>query len=151
MDGRPSPDTDAYATFDPKVLLLLPLLPPPLPVSLVTAGVPVKCCNCAPDQSHGADQMNRYFCSLAPAAHGRRRSFSPPCHPPPTQPDTHPTPHAAPFPPLQAPAGRAQRPAGPFKEALVFMLGGGNYLEYESLRCGLGHTCMGIPAMLAQS
>lgn len=52
MDGRPSPDTDAYATFDPK-----------------------------------------------------------------------------------APAGRAQRPAGPFKEALVFMLGGGNYLEYESLSC----------------
>ena len=35
---------------------------------------------------------------------------------------------------LQLPAGRAQRPAGPFKEALVFMVGGGNYLEYESLR-----------------
>lgn len=35
---------------------------------------------------------------------------------------------------LQAPAGRAQRPAGPFKEAIVFMVGGGNYLEYESLR-----------------
>lgn len=36
---------------------------------------------------------------------------------------------------VQAPVGRAQRPAGPFKEAIVFMLGGGNYLEYESLRC----------------
>lgn len=35
----------------------------------------------------------------------------------------------------KAPAGRAQRPAGPFKEAVVFMLGGGNYLEYESLSC----------------
>ncbi|PSC71004.1 SEC1 family transport SLY1-like [Micractinium conductrix] len=35
----------------------------------------------------------------------------------------------------KAPAGRAQRPAGPFKESLVFMLGGGNYLEYESLSC----------------
>lgn len=52
MDGKPNPDTDAYATFDPKL-----------------------------------------------------------------------------------PAGRAQRPAGPFKEALVFMVGGGNYLEYESLSC----------------
>lgn len=37
---------------------------------------------------------------------------------------------------MQAPAGRAQRPAGPFKEAIVFMIGGGNYLEYESLRSG---------------
>lgn len=35
----------------------------------------------------------------------------------------------------KAPAGRAQRPAGPFKEAIVFMIGGGNYLEYESLSC----------------
>ncbi|KAL4448182.1 hypothetical protein ABPG75_005401 [Micractinium tetrahymenae] len=35
----------------------------------------------------------------------------------------------------KAPAGRAQRPAGPFKEAIVFVLGGGNYLEYESLSC----------------
>lgn len=34
----------------------------------------------------------------------------------------------------QSPAGRAQRPAGPFKEAIVFMIGGGNYLEAESLR-----------------
>lgn len=35
----------------------------------------------------------------------------------------------------KAPAGRAQRPAGPFKEAVVFMIGGGNYLEWESLVC----------------
>jgi hypothetical protein len=35
----------------------------------------------------------------------------------------------------KAPAGRAQRPAGPFKEAIVFMIGGGNYLEWESLVC----------------
>jgi len=35
----------------------------------------------------------------------------------------------------KAPAGRAQRPAGPFKEAIVFTVGGGNYLEWESLVC----------------
>ena len=35
---------------------------------------------------------------------------------------------------LQALAGRAQRPTQPFREAIVFMLGGGNYLECESLR-----------------
>ncbi|KAI3426451.1 hypothetical protein D9Q98_008818 [Chlorella vulgaris] len=35
----------------------------------------------------------------------------------------------------KGPAGRAQRPPGPFKEALVFMVGGGNYLEAESLSC----------------
>ena len=35
----------------------------------------------------------------------------------------------------KAPAGRAQRPTGPFKEAIVFMIGGGNYLEWESLVC----------------
>ncbi|KAL3150976.1 hypothetical protein ABBQ32_000716 [Trebouxia sp. C0010 RCD-2024] len=29
--------------------------------------------------------------------------------------------------------GRASKAAGPFKEAVVFMIGGGNYLEYESL------------------
>lgn len=33
----------------------------------------------------------------------------------------------------KAPLGKAQRPAGGFKEAIVFMIGGGNYLEYESL------------------
>ena len=36
----------------------------------------------------------------------------------------------------KAPQGRAvQRVAGPFKEAIVFMIGGGNYLEWESLVC----------------
>ncbi|KAL4519913.1 hypothetical protein Ndes2526B_g01526 [Nannochloris sp. 'desiccata'] len=35
----------------------------------------------------------------------------------------------------KGPGGRAQRPAGPFKEAIVFMIGGGNYLEWESLVC----------------
>ena len=39
---------------------------------------------------------------------------------------------------VQAPAGRAQRPTQPFREAIVFMLGGGNYLECESLRWGGG-------------
>ncbi|KAL3137459.1 hypothetical protein ABBQ38_004749 [Trebouxia sp. C0009 RCD-2024] len=33
----------------------------------------------------------------------------------------------------KAMSGRASKAAGPFKEALVFMIGGGNYLEYESL------------------
>ncbi len=41
---------------------------------------------------------------------------------------------------LQAPAGRAARPSGPFKEAVVFMIGGGNYLEYESLMCWAGRA-----------
>ncbi|KAK9829342.1 hypothetical protein WJX72_005270 [[Myrmecia] bisecta] len=36
------------------------------------------------------------------------------------------------FDPKAAP-GRASKAAGPFKEAIVFMIGGGNYLEYESL------------------
>lgn len=35
----------------------------------------------------------------------------------------------------RAPAGKAQRPTTPFKEAIVFMIGGGNYLEWESLLC----------------
>ncbi|KAA6417657.1 MAG: SM Sec1-family [Trebouxia sp. A1-2] len=30
-------------------------------------------------------------------------------------------------------SGRASKAVGPFKEAVVFMIGGGNYLEYESL------------------
>ena len=30
---------------------------------------------------------------------------------------------------------RAQRPAGPSKEGLVFVVGGGSYLEGESLAC----------------
>ena len=34
---------------------------------------------------------------------------------------------------MQVAAGRASRAAGPFREAIVFMIGGGNYLEYESL------------------
>ncbi len=34
---------------------------------------------------------------------------------------------------LQAPAGRPSRAAGPYREAIVFMIGGGNYLEAESL------------------
>ena len=33
----------------------------------------------------------------------------------------------------QAAPGRATKAAGPYKEAIVFMVGGGNYLEYESL------------------
>ena len=35
----------------------------------------------------------------------------------------------------KAPPGKAQRPVGAFKEAIVFMIGGGNYLERESLVC----------------
>ena len=34
---------------------------------------------------------------------------------------------------LQVVSGRTSKAAGPFKEAMVFMSGGGNYLEYESL------------------
>lgn len=34
---------------------------------------------------------------------------------------------------LQAQPGRAVGGSGPFKEAIVFMVGGGNYLEAESL------------------
>ena len=34
---------------------------------------------------------------------------------------------------MQAAPGRPARGGGPFREALVFMIGGGNYLEYESL------------------
>lgn len=41
----------------------------------------------------------------------------------------HPPHHA------QAPAGAGPRPAGPFRQAIVFMVGGGNYLEAESLQC----------------
>ena len=34
---------------------------------------------------------------------------------------------------LQAAPGRSSKAQGPYKEAIVFMVGGGNYLEYESL------------------
>ena len=34
---------------------------------------------------------------------------------------------------VQAAPGRPARMAGPSREAIVFMIGGGNYLEYESL------------------
>lgn len=34
---------------------------------------------------------------------------------------------------MQVVSGRTSKATGPFKEALVFMIGGGNYLEYESL------------------
>jgi hypothetical protein len=34
---------------------------------------------------------------------------------------------------LQVVSGRASKAVGPFKEAVVFMIGGGNYLEHESL------------------
>ena len=34
---------------------------------------------------------------------------------------------------MQVVAGRTSKAVGPFKEAVVFMIGGGNYLEYESL------------------
>ena len=34
---------------------------------------------------------------------------------------------------MQAPLGKPARAAGPSREAIVFMIGGGNYLEYESL------------------
>ena len=34
---------------------------------------------------------------------------------------------------VQVVSGRTSKAAGPFKEAVVFMIGGGNYLEYESL------------------
>ncbi|GAB4817085.1 hypothetical protein N2152v2_004131 [Parachlorella kessleri] len=40
----------------------------------------------------------------------------------------------------KAPAGRAAKPSGPFKEAVVFMIGGGNYLEAESLSCWAGRA-----------
>lgn len=33
----------------------------------------------------------------------------------------------------QVASGRPSKALGPFKEAIVFMVGGGNYLEYESL------------------
>lgn len=33
----------------------------------------------------------------------------------------------------QVVSGRTSKAAGPFKEAVVFLIGGGNYLEYESL------------------
>ena len=33
----------------------------------------------------------------------------------------------------QVVSGRTSKAAGPFKEAVVFMIGGGNYLEYECL------------------
>ena len=39
--------------------------------------------------------------------------------------------HVCPWP--QAPPGKQARVAGPSREAIVFMIGGGNYLEYESL------------------
>lgn len=34
---------------------------------------------------------------------------------------------------MQVASGRTSKAMGPFKEAIVFMVGGGNYLEYESL------------------
>ena len=34
---------------------------------------------------------------------------------------------------VQVVSWRASKAVGPFKEAVVFMIGGGNYLEYESL------------------
>jgi hypothetical protein len=40
----------------------------------------------------------------------------------------------------KAPAGRAGKAAGPHKEAIVFMVGGGNYLEYESLTTWAGRA-----------
>lgn len=35
---------------------------------------------------------------------------------------------------LQAAPGRAGRGGGPAREAIVFMIGGGNYIEYDSLQ-----------------
>ena len=35
---------------------------------------------------------------------------------------------------LQAAPGRVSRGAGPAREAIVFMIGGGNYIEYDSLQ-----------------
>ncbi|KAL6783831.1 SLY1 [Auxenochlorella protothecoides x Auxenochlorella symbiontica] len=35
----------------------------------------------------------------------------------------------------KAPIGSGPRPQGPFKQAIVFMVGGGNFLEAESLQC----------------
>ncbi|EIE26993.1 SM/Sec1-family protein [Coccomyxa subellipsoidea C-169] len=43
------------------------------------------------------------------------------------------------FDPKAAP-GRASKAAGPHKEAIVFMIGGGNYLEYESLTTWAGRA-----------
>lgn len=40
----------------------------------------------------------------------------------------------------QTAPGKAARAAGPFKEAIVFMIGGGNYLEYESLATWASHA-----------
>lgn len=40
----------------------------------------------------------------------------------------------------QAAPGRASKAAGPHKEAIVFMIGGGNYLEYESLTTWAGRA-----------
>ena len=47
---------------------------------------------------------------------------------------------------MQAPAGRAglDRARGPFKEALVFIIGGGSYAELESLAAWAARS--GAPA-----
>ena len=41
---------------------------------------------------------------------------------------------------VQAAPGRASKAVGPYKEAIVFMIGGGNYLEYESLTTWAGRA-----------
>jgi hypothetical protein len=41
---------------------------------------------------------------------------------------------------LQAQPGRPAYPGGPCKEAIVFMVGGGNYLEAESLAAWAGRA-----------
>ena len=41
---------------------------------------------------------------------------------------------------MQAAPGRVSKAVGPYKEAIVFMIGGGNYLEYESLTTWAGRA-----------
>lgn len=41
---------------------------------------------------------------------------------------------------MQTAPGRASKAVGPYKEAIVFMIGGGNYLEYESLTTWAGRA-----------
>ena len=41
---------------------------------------------------------------------------------------------------VQAQPGRPAKAGGPFKEAIVFMIGGGSYLEAQSLAVWAGRT-----------
>ena len=51
----------------------------------------------------------------------------------------------------QAAPGRTVRQTGPFREAIVFMIGGGNYLEYESLVTWAARRCKRLPCIALHS